>query len=108
MDRIVTKSKEYKNYLSVIKKVQEYLKSDVPPPNEVYNLYQESLSNYRNFLNDINYKMPDPKYPYLHEDKLTWKYSEVKIYGETAKTGKRCTSVENENWMYKDNKLSGL
>lgn len=91
---IILKSYEYKEFIKASKISSSYFKINTPEPNDICRDYLISLDNYRKFLDDLGYKMPNQIYPYNKKDKSTWKYSDCLI------NGLKCKDILNENWKY--------
>ena len=92
----ITKSFEYKNYISVSNEIKKYFKENMCEPAELSKRYKSALNSYRDLLNSHCVNMPSALYPFDKEDKKTWKYINCKLNGENYKG-----AVHNPNWIYK-------
>ncbi|HWY33270.1 MAG TPA: hypothetical protein VNX68_01410 [Nitrosopumilaceae archaeon] len=101
MNTIVTRNVTYKNYISASDTIRKYLKLSMCPPADIENIYKVSLLEYRYYLDSIGYKMSLPKYPYNPNDKSTWKYLDIKVYGERSKGTIDGRGIKNDKWIYK-------
>lgn len=73
----IFKSKQAREYVEVCKKRTQYsLKKQDEPP-EFVERYKNALEAYRNLLDRRGFKMPNPKWEHIKDDKKTWAYSEV-------------------------------
>lgn len=101
MNSIITRNVNYKNFIKTCHEVHRYLNSDVYPPAEIENSYRSALLQYRSFLDNIGYNMPIQKYPYNPDNDSTWKFKDVKIFGERKKKNLNAIGIKNDKWIYK-------
>ena len=75
MMNVIFNSSESKEFLSVSKELRLYCRSGTTICMELTERFKIALNNYRNYLDKMGCKMPDPSYKYVNGDEKTWKYS---------------------------------
>jgi len=96
----IVNSDEYKEYTKACEELKQYFKADTYEPPSVSKQYKQALTNYRNYLDSMDCKMPSPKWRYESKDKRTWKYSEF-IQGGTKENPIIKIWSPNPTFMFK-------
>lgn len=89
-------------YVDACQEMREYFADDKIEPAALAKRYKDVLRNLRVYLDSMDYKMPNPIYPYQREDTETHKFLDVKVSAD-SKTGmvKYLGVLSNLNYKYR-------
>jgi len=93
--RMLLNSREYWEFMSVSKKLSGIYRKKKTVSSEMNRKFRNVLDDYRCFLDDIGARMPVAKYPFVCNDRRTWKYIDCNV-----NKGRYIKAIINPGWIY--------